>query len=180
MASSRLDNYSLKLETLKGNRAKYATEIKKLTLWMHRHQNEALTDASKQRLVTILADSTQVLEGEAADLLQMYLSLPEGKLTTSKGKTRALKWLGSLDDENEQNKYKREGGAWEGVVGTVLDLSDKNVLTLEMDDATVIEVTCPQHLVEGLKTDFEAYLSDEQRGAIRVAVQSDNVVIKVL
>ena len=74
----------------------------------------------------------------------------------------------------------REGGAWEGVVGTVLDLSDKNVLTLEMDDATVIEVTCPQHLVEGLKTDFEAYLSDEQRGAIRVAVQSDNVVIKVL
>ena len=107
MASSRVDDYSLKLESLKRNPKKYAAEIKKLTLWMHKHQSDSVTDASKQRLVDILSDSTKVLNEDASELLQTYLALPEGKLTTSKGKARALKWLESLAEKGDEKKSEK-------------------------------------------------------------------------
>ena len=64
------------------------------------------------------------------------------------------------------------------VVGTVLDLFDENV-TVEMEDGTVVEMACSQHLVEVLKIDFEAYLNDDQLSAIKVVCEGNNVV-KVL
>ena len=145
---------------------------------MHKHQSDSVTDASKQRLVDILSDSTKVLNEDASELLQTYLALPEGKLTTSKGKARALKWLESLAEKGDEKNSEKGANTQMRVVGTVLDLFDENV-TVEMEDGTVVEMACSQHLVEVLKIDFEAYLNDDQLSAIKVVCEGNNVV-KVL
>ena len=164
MASARVDDFASKLESLKGS-TKYASELKKLTLWMQKHQSETLTDSAKQKLVAILGESKD------PELLSCYLALPEGKLTTSKGKNRALKWYEGLGREGQGAQQKQKGA-----IGKVLDLSEETIVTVEMEeDAEVMEMACPQLRLEALRREFECYLNDE-RGVVKVAITGDGDV----
>ncbi len=165
MASARIDAFASKLESLRGS-TKYTSELKKLTLWMQKHQSETLTDGAKQKLVAILGESKD------PELLSCYLALPEGKLTTSKGKNRALKWYEGLGREGQGTQQKQKGA-----IGKVLDLSQEadrlHRLTVEMEEgAEVVEMACPPLRLEALRQEFECYLNDE-RGVVKIAITGD-------
>jgi hypothetical protein len=96
---------SLKLTTGEGmNIKRILSEINKLKRWIQKHQNELIPDHSKTRLMSVLQLYYKLTEkvteeeyvNQVEALIDDYLKLPEGKLTTSKSKQVCLNWLEAL------------------------------------------------------------------------------------
>lgn len=120
-AGERIDLFHedcLKLSTGEGlNLKRISSEIMKLRKWLQKHQNETLPENSKGKLMSVLqvyyklrerlmeVDYINILEG----LIDDYLKLPEGKLTTSKSKHICLNWLDELK-RIETNEEMKESG----------------------------------------------------------------------
>ena len=87
--------------------AKITTEIAKLRTWLVKHQDEAVPDGSKGKIIAVLEKYNRAagymaeIRGAVSCLFQDYLALPEGKLLTSKGKDRVKAWLENMDDDGD-------------------------------------------------------------------------------
>ena len=107
MAADRVERYHTDCEILLKlkNPIKISSEIKKLCQWIQKHQSETIPDNHKQiQFATIesyynyyILTKDPVLLDPVTLLVDDCLKLPEGKLTNSKNKKKALKWLGTLN-----------------------------------------------------------------------------------
>lgn len=89
-------------EIRKGKNIKLVNEVKKLSNWLQKHQNECVSDGIKGKLMSTVEiyyrhGSSVIVDNLALEaiciLLETYLQLPEGKLVTAKDKKKALAWL---------------------------------------------------------------------------------------
>ncbi len=87
MANERVDKYFSDMEIYisKGSTSKIISEVKHLSRWLQKHQNETLTDNSQARLIAMIERYFIYSQshGEVLDCLQSlvadYLTLPEGE-----------------------------------------------------------------------------------------------------
>lgn len=88
--------------SIKGG-SKVSSEITKFGSWLVKHQNEAVADGSKGKILQILEKYNRAAQAmfnirkSVISLFQIYLALPEGKLVTSKNKASILVWLENLE-----------------------------------------------------------------------------------
>lgn len=174
MASSdceRIEKFhedSITLMKLK-NVAKLVTEIKKLSIWMQKHQTQTVPDNHKQQLLTTLElyynylrnqhvneNCYEALYDAVYKLADDYLKLPEGKLVHSKGKKKILKWMDILNGQNDSNHTNNLN-------------TTTNTDTSELECYTVIDVTAKtktitlsecdnsDHIIEDVKLDKELF-----------------------
>ena len=159
---------------------KYVKEVNKLRVWMQKHQDESIPTSYKARLVEILGKVRGVLTKSDTTsmvaLLEMYCALPEGKLTTTKGKSLAVKWIESdglpIDDKISPMSMERQN------IYRVIDASieggdDSPVLfTLESvhDSSICLEQIIASHdeLGRSILDKFNSYISDDNAGDIGV------------
>jgi hypothetical protein len=103
--------------------AKITSEIAKLRTWLVKHQDEAVPDGSKGKIMSVLEKYNRAagymaeLRAPVSCLFQDYLALPEGKLLTSKNKDRVKAWLENMDDG--------EGDGEDGSKGAVTKMKTK-------------------------------------------------------
>ena len=115
---SRLTNDQLKMSDVRaekyyedallacksGVEPKICTEVKKLRVWIQKHQSDLLTDGAKMKLFSAVESYylycmkragrfEDEVGGLVTDLVEDLLKLPEGKLISGKSKSKALKWL---------------------------------------------------------------------------------------
>lgn len=121
-------------------------EISRLRTWIQKHQSESVPDTAKQQLLSTVElfhnfanDRTQSLQSEKSvtsvgnlvgDLVSDLLKIPEGKLITSKGKRRAMKWVSSGEQNRKSGNMKDE----ESLVTkwSVVDLDEESGTTTLM------------------------------------------------
>ncbi len=161
------------VDLLKSNNTqKIKSEILKLSKYLHKHQNEIIDSSTQTKLLMIVekyvkyGSATSALKDAIAELVGLLLSLPEGKLVTSKSKKKALIWYDSLCTEDSQPQ-KIDGKPEKF---TVIDINaDERTLVL-------LSETDSDHFVENVKTDSSS-LFDE------IAAKFDNseesVVVEV-
>ena len=94
---------------------KMISEIKKLRQWIQRHQSETVPDSSKIKLLSVIQtyfkfyskreistfddELGDIIHGAVSDILR----IPEGKLTNSKHKSKALKWLETISTSSSSS-----------------------------------------------------------------------------
>ena len=122
MASDRIELFFNACQILitKPNINKIISEISKLCIWLHKHQNEEISDQWKAKLILIIEkyhlyyknnkntndnnnNELLRLEEMVDKLLSDYLALPEGKLVTGKFKHKVMNWQTSLQHLNSNN-----------------------------------------------------------------------------
>jgi hypothetical protein len=104
--------------------AKITSEIANLKKWLVKHQDEAVPDGSKGKIMTVLEKYNRAagymadLRGPVANLFQDYLALPEGKLLSSKNKDKVKVWLANLGDgeDGDDSKDGDDGNSKAAVV----------------------------------------------------------------
>lgn len=114
MANERIDLFletqnNIIVHNSSNNIKKITTEISKLCTWIQKHQNELLTDTSKGKLLFIIEKYYTYLKNikenehersklvEAVEkLLSDFLSLPEGRLCSSKNKQKVMSWQSQM------------------------------------------------------------------------------------
>ena len=159
-ANDRIEKYYNDIEDLKKseNTVKLLSEIRKLKVYIFKHQNDVLSEGAKSRLVQCISDlysfaytdksSTTDSRGEdlreiVMELLADYCALPEGKLTTGKGKSKFLKYI------------NQSGGAGSTSGGSNMnnnsnDLERFQVIDVD-NDSGLVTVTCEKgNILEGL------------------------------
>lgn len=173
---------------------KLISEIQRLRQWLTKHQNENLSDAGKQKLMSacetyfkfaVARDATfESPECESVqNLISDILKLPEGKLVRSAGgKSKAMKWL-------ELSQSRRPGpasnlAAAHSVPATrwiVADMSHSNCLQL-------VSASCDAELSGQVLDDVRVGdASTAQRvrscldagGVVEVELNSSNAIIGV-
>lgn len=93
---------------------KITSEISKLKTWLVKHQDEAVPDGSKGKILTCLEKYNRAagyifdIRSATESLFQDYLALPEGKLLTSKNKDKVKTWLENMVDGDEGNDAPRK------------------------------------------------------------------------
>ena len=168
------------VDLLKSNNAqKIKSEILKLTKYLHKHQNEIIDSNTQTKLLMIVekyvkyGSATSVLKDTIAELVGLLLSLPEGKLVTSKSKKKVLIWYDSLCTEDSQPQ--KVDGKPEKF--TVIDIN--------ADERTLVLLSDSDHFVENVKTDSSSLFDEivakfdseeslvvEVRNSIVVTIQS--------
>lgn len=108
MATERISKYLDDAAALvqQGNVQKIAAEVKKLTTYIQKHQNETVPDGSKTKLFGAIemyyrfagrhSDFDICLKDTVYTLLSCFLQLPEGKLVTASSKRKVLAWQQEL------------------------------------------------------------------------------------
>ena len=118
------------------NLQKIFSESQKLSKWLQKHQDETVTDASKQKLFSTIqsyqkfaqnnldpADekSAKVIDA-ILDLCEDFCKMPEGKLVAGRSaKTKAMKWIESLQ------------GLVSGASGGQKSLNQQDIETTRLD-----------------------------------------------
>ena len=94
-----------------------STECERICTWLQKHQDENLPDGHKDKVVQIIQkyrglyklcaaspmlcppEGLAAVREKVASIMEVYLMLPEGKLTTGKQKKNVLKWLGETQQD---------------------------------------------------------------------------------
>ena len=89
--------------------SKISSEIDKFRTWLVKHQDDSVPDGSKVKIMIILEKYNRLsaqmhgLRDSIFSLFSDFLQLPEGKLVTSKDKSRVLVWLNNFSDDNDKD-----------------------------------------------------------------------------
>lgn len=168
------------VDLLKSNNTqKIKSEILKLSKYLHKHQNEIIDSSTQTKLLMIVekyvkyGSASSALKDAIAELVGLLLSLPEGKLVTSKSKKKALIWYDSLCTEDSQPQKIDE----KPEKFTVIDIN--------ADERTLVLLSDSDHFVENVKTDSSSLFDEivakfdseeslvvEVRNSIVVTIQS--------
>lgn len=142
------------------NAKKLLSEIDRLKTWMQKHQNETLTEGSKTKLVSCIEACVRYQDNEvkesALSLVSDYLTIPEGKLATSKAKK---KFLNIVNDSHRAVSVK-DGDTVDKkatITWTVIDINKALLFNLESDDGQIIDgvKVIDKNLAKRLKEKFE-------------------------
>ena len=134
--AERIDKYHEDiLSLLETKKDSLGSEISKLSKWLLKHQDEALPDAQKNKLFTIVQkcykhasetpDIHPVLRGKIQSLIEDLCKMPVGKLVSMKTKKQGAKWLDFFTEERScetKSKVKRY---------QVVDVEDSLVLFMD-------------------------------------------------
>ena len=192
MATERIEKFSNDLEEIQLRKDKYQKEVLKLSKWMFKHQDENIPSTAKSRLIELMGKTKATLCSNEEEisvvitLLEMYCALPEGKLTTSKGKQKAVKWL----EEFGRKTTVSTAGIDEALANEVLkiyivmDLEESYaLLESEIDvngEPEILEnVPVQKEILEELTTKFNKAFEDETCGQVRVFIQ-DGIIAKII
>jgi hypothetical protein len=161
------------VDLLKSNNAqKIKSEILKLTKYLHKHQNEIIDSNTQTKLLMIVekyvkyGSATSVLKDAIAELVGLLLSLPEGKLVTSKSKKKVLIWYDSLCTEDSQPQEL--DGKPEKFTVIDINADERTLVLLSEADS--------DHFVENVKTDSSS-LFDEI--AAKFENSEESIVVEV-
>ena len=123
-----------------GKIPKINSEIKSLASWLVKHQDELVPDGSKSKIVAILerynrtAGYHAVLLGPIIQLFANFLALPEGKLCSSKDKSKVLNWYNLLNaKEDGLDSEAARGVSVARSVGGVKAVTRWSVQSLDVD-----------------------------------------------
>lgn len=118
--------------------AKCTAEVRKLATWLQKHQDETLRDKSKLieiagslfRLANIAhdckntEDEENLLIDQIVSVHETLISLPEGKLVNSAGKSKVLKSLEALRGMADKNEADESAAVDDGTAVTLWELLD--------------------------------------------------------
>jgi hypothetical protein len=197
-AAERVDLFhddGLKLLTGEGmNIKRILSEINKLRRWIQKHQNEVIPDGSKTKLLSTLQLYYKLTErlfeeeyvSQVEALVDDYLKLPEGKLTSSRSKQVCLNWLEALkrrEWNQEEAASLAQGGERMTRRYIIADMNEEDHTFLLMSpdpnsEDFLEDVTVVPELAEEL---FQHVRNAESSGTssstIYVNVQAENDVI---
>jgi hypothetical protein len=139
-AVDRVDKFCVDGEALleKKNVPRILAEVLNFKKWIQKHQSEMITPNSQAKLLTLveryylfsLTVQEDALKEAIFGLVADLLTLPEGKLISSKSKKKVLGWYDSLTASSTK------GGSKQPVLQEwqVVDVSDSGKLTLMNPD----------------------------------------------
>jgi len=161
MAAERVDLFYEEASKHSGNVAKSTSECLRLCKWLQKHQNEIVPAAQQNRLIQLVDLHKKQSSPEAMlELVQTYLALPEGKLTTAKGKQKCLKLLDELSPSSATSSSSSSSVASSSPTRyLVIDIDvDKNLLTLALltnpDEIVENASCCDPSLLAAIKDKF--------------------------
>jgi len=147
--ADRVDKFSTDCQTLlkTNNTSKIISEIKKLSLWLQKHQSEIIPDNHKQLLLTTIEsyynyysqNRDSLLLDAVMLLVDDCLKLPEGKLINSKGKKRALKWIDVL------HSYQSSSSTAGDCIGLVNGSTSSGSIASSTTSQSYIVISLQQH-----------------------------------
>lgn len=142
MSSDRICMYfdDCKLLLENKNILKICNEIKKLTNWLQKHQNESVPDNIKVKLMSIVDsyyrfglsnnNSNLELKETILNLFSTYLQLPEGKLVSSKDKKKVLNWISEYNTTIDDNSYNIKQNNKMISIWSIEEIIDNKLITI--------------------------------------------------
>ena len=121
--------------------SKISSEVSSLRKWVVGHQDVAVPDGSKSKLVSIMERYNRAagyyapIRSVVQSLFEDFLQLPEGKLVNSKGKAQVLSWLQSFVDHDEATPAPSEAKSHSTWTVEAVNAARGCVTLLNSDDA---------------------------------------------
>lgn len=191
MAADRIAKYldDSKDLLLGGNQAKIVSEVKKLSSYLLKHQNETVPDGAKTKLLSTIdayyrycsvPSTSESTREEVANLLGTYLQLPEGKLVSATNKKKALNWIQELTSVKEDGGSKSVTSAVKYTSWIVTGITDSGELTLLNEGNSELwrEDYRPANIASFM--DVLRNLSAESDSVIVKINESDNTIVEML
>eukprot|EP00933_Yihiella_yeosuensis_P073316 TRINITY_DN81965_c0_g1_i1.p1 TRINITY_DN81965_c0_g1~~TRINITY_DN81965_c0_g1_i1.p1 ORF type:complete len:202 (-),score=52.86 TRINITY_DN81965_c0_g1_i1:997-1602(-) len=136
------------------NAKKIASEVQKLRTWIHKHQDELLSDSHKEKLFVCMqkyhkyssakSSSGYVVPPECIaqvqGLVEDALKVPEGKLITMKTKKQLLKWLEFFGSDGSGSAGDAAGQKEPTFCWDVIEFCDDAVVLMEAETGETEEV----------------------------------------
>lgn len=156
-----------------------AKEMSTLRKFLHKNQDQRLTDKARARLFdTIQVYSSQrdneALKESQEGLLEDALKMPFTVFTTKQKKTM-LKWLEEFRGDVSQAKAATCGAGGREVVLSLIDL-EGNKMSLMNDDTGDTHDDVPLPKTELGKSIYEAFHSTDSSPRLKVLLQASEVV----
>lgn len=164
------------------NYRKVQSEVDRLAKWLHKHQEETVSDGAKAKLfatvqayykVAVAAPrSEEGVRGAVHELVDGLLKIPEGKLVSAKSKQSAIRWIESLRDGSGS------GSGGKAVVQrrrlVVMDVASDGSLSVLQPGTSDVMVSMPISNGSEVLPRLRALL--DELGSVDVEVEGDRVV----
>jgi hypothetical protein len=167
------------------NNQKISNELQKLSKWLFKHQDEAVPESCKSKLLSTmqLYYKHAVRNPDATDAvtctLDDFMKLPEGKLVNSKGKQSCLGWYGALTVD--KNILVNECGVLvkKYMVADIVNGNNLTLMSVDPNSSEVIEnlILTNSEILDEIKSGFDS----EEGVSVEVRIRNETTeILRVL
>ena len=155
-------------------------EIRSLTAFLHKHQDDALSGPSRQALYVAIEQHTARSPADCAALhllLECALKMPE-KLFAESHKARFLKWYDrpAAEGAGGGSAAPSSGSAASETLLTLLDIDSEGALTLAQEDGSLYEGSAVVVQDAGTRASLAAAVAGE--AAVTVSLSAAGAFVR--